>query len=318
MLVLLASQERNLFEERKIVSEAIFGLGGIPNGLAYPPVPENYIHKLNLQCLEDANYVFLLVGSEYGALSDRGVSYLHAVYAAAQAKRKPIVSLIYRGDKKPSFDMFDQKRLSGFIELLQSKQVYYWHDDASLRDAAERALEEVFEAHPSNGWVKAGSEVPISDSSLVDKLKEQVNLLSRKLASQKSTAEKLEPGEVFKDCEPLMLKYQCNAFREGRLRSLDDSIQIEFKQVFEYIGVSLLTPAAEPKVKLSITTPLMAAVLTKAKFAWPGCHAVSDIKIDPVSFDRIKLKLKKLNLIQFDKEGRWLLTPQGEQLVMSM
>ena len=318
MLVLLASLERNLFEERKIVSEAILGQGGIPNGLAYPSVPENYIHKLNLQCLDDANYVFLLVGSEYGAMSERGVSYLHAVYAAAQAKRKPIVSLVYRGDEKPSFDLFDQKRLTGFIDLLKSKQVYYWNDEVSLRDAAERALEEVFETHPSGGWVKAGSEVAQSDTSVIDKLKEQINLLSRKLASQKSSPAQIDAAEVFKDCEALMLKYQCNAFREGRLRQLDDSIQIEFKQLFEYIGVSLLSPSAESKVKVAITSPLMAAVLTKAKFAWPGCHAVSDIRIDPASFDRIKLKLKKLNLIQFDKEGRWQLTPKGEQLVLAM
>jgi hypothetical protein len=317
MLVLLGSLERNLFEERKIVSEAIFGQGGIPNGLAYPAVPENYIHKLNLQCLDDANYVLLLVGSEYGALSDRGVSYLHAVYAAAQAKQKPIVSLIYQGDKKPSFDLFDQKRLSGFIDLLHSKPVYYWHDKTSLRDAAERAVEEIFEAYPSNGWVKVGSD-DAYESGMIDKLKEQVSLLSRKLASQRTKETRVQPSDIFKNCEPLMLKYHCNAFREGRLRQLDGSIQIGFQQIFENIGASLLAPANESKVKLLITNPLTPEVLDKAKSTWPDCHAVSDIKIDQVSFDRIKLKLKKLHLIQFDRNGRWQLSIAGEQLMLTL
>lgn len=318
MLVMLASLERNLSEERKIVSEAIFGQGGIPTGLAYPSVPENYIHKLNLQCLDDSNYVLLLIGSEYGALSERGISYLHAVYASAQAKRKPVISLVYQGDNKPSFDMFDQKRLSGFVDLLKSQAIYYWSDDISLRDAAERALEDTFEAYPSEGWVRAGHESSGSENSVVDKLKDQISQLSRRLANQRPKTDVKSADEVFKDCDSLMLKYQCNAFREGRLRQLDDAIRIEYAQLFENVSVSLLTPSPESKVRTAISNPLMKDVLAKAQSAWPGCHAVSDIKIESDTFDRIKLKFKQLHLIQFDTNGRWQLTQDGEQLLMSM
>lgn len=71
MMVMLASLERLMTEERKAVHEAIIGQQAIPVGLAYPAIPANYIHKLNLQCIGDADYVLLVVGQEYGPVTDR-------------------------------------------------------------------------------------------------------------------------------------------------------------------------------------------------------------------------------------------------------
>ena len=119
-MIMVASLEREMHAARKTVFEAIFGMSGIPVGLAYPLTPANYLLKLNQQCITDADYLLLIIGEEYGALSDKGVGYLHATYASALAQRKPIVSLIYQGRQKLShLDEFDQKRLAGFIQQLQ-------------------------------------------------------------------------------------------------------------------------------------------------------------------------------------------------------
>jgi hypothetical protein len=320
MMVMVASLERDLLEERKVLQEAIVGQNALPVGLAYPAFPANYIYKLNTQCISDADYVCLLIGTEYGALTDKGVGYIHATYAAAQAARKPIVSLIYSGEQHSSNDKFDQKRLEGLIELLKSGTVYYWHDEDSLRDSAEIALEHVFESYPSLGWIKADLQplVPSSsqdDHSLIQKLRSQVSQLKQKLhlVNEEETTDDVSfAGES----KPWNASYQCNAFREGRLKQVEDVVPLSIEVIFEWLSPTLLSPTTEGRLRAVISSKLNQTALAKAQATWKGCHAVSDIKITQNSIDDLKMRLRSLNVIAFDSHGRWFLTPAGERIAL--
>jgi hypothetical protein len=320
MMVMVASLERHLQEERKILNEAIVGQQGLPVGLAYPAIPANYIFKLNLQCISDADYVVLLLGSEYGALTDKGVGYIHATYAAAQAARKPIISLIYNGAEKSISDSFDQKRLQGLVDLLKPGIVYYWNNADSLRDCAERALEQVFETYPSVGWIKADlqplvPEISQDEQSLIHKLKSQVSQLKRKLHSTGSS-EQDEDIALSKDSKPWTVNYQCNAFREGRLKQFEGHVNLTIPQIFEWLSPSLLSPVTEARLRAVISSKLHDSVLKKAQATWKGCHAVSDVKVEQNSFDELKMRLRSLNVISFDSHGRWQLTQGGEKIAL--
>ena len=322
MMVMVASLERHLSEERKILTEAIAGQNSIPVGLAYPPIPANYIYKLNQQALNDADYVVLLIGSEYGALTDKGVGYVHATFAAAQAARKPILSLIYEGEATQPTDNFDEKRLKGFVDQLKTGCVFYWHDDDSLRDSAERGLEFIFEHHPSTGWIKADlqplvSSVSADDQSLIQKLKTQVQHLTQKVQSLPGHS-KAEKVDFSKDQRLLTLKYQCNAFREGRLKQLDGQLGLPLKTLFDWLAPTLLSPVTEARLRAVIAIRIQEAVLAEAKSRWPGSHAVSDIKVQQSSFDELKIRLRALNAVAFDDHGRWFLTPSGEHTALAL
>jgi len=320
MMVMVASLERHLEDERKIVHEAILGQGALPVGLAYPAIPANYIHKLNLQCISDADYVLVLVGSEYGALTEKGVGYIHAIFAAAQAARKPVISLIYTGDVERATDEFDQKRLKGLVDLLRSGIVYYWDSDDSLRDGAERGLENVFETYPSVGWIKADLQPLIpefvpDDNNIIHKLKNQVSQLKHKL--QLFHAEESTPALDFEsDGNPWDVSYHCNAFREGRLKQFDGIISLSLPEVFEWTSASLLSPVTETRLRAVIASRLHDKVLFKAQSSWSGCHAISDVKIDQLSFDDLKVRFRSLGLISFDSHGRWQLTQGGERVAL--
>jgi hypothetical protein len=320
MMVMIASLERGLTEQRKVLQEAILGQNALPVGLAYPAIPANYIYKLNTQCIADADYVLMLIGTEYGALTDKGVGYIHATYAAAQAARKPIVSLIYSGEKRALDDKFDAKRLEGLIDLLKSGTVYYWHDQDSLRDSAEIALEQVFEAYPSVGWIKADLQplVPNTssdDQSLIQKLRTQVTQLKQKLhiVNVEANVDEVSLGS---DSKPWHADYQCNAFREGRLKQVDDSVELSLELIFEWLSPSLLSPTTEARLRAVISGKINPTVLAKAQATWRGCHAVSDIKVSQNSIDDLKLRLRALNVIAFDGHGRWQLTPAGERIAL--
>lgn len=320
MMVMVASLERHLEEERKILTEAIIGQNGLPVGLAYPPIPANYIYKLNMQCISDADYVMLLIGTEYGALSDQGVGLLHATYAAAQAARKPIVSLVYKGENWHSTDQFDKKRLQGFVDQVKTGCVYYWHDWDSLRDNAEQALEYIYETYPSVGWVKADLQplIPVSseeDQNLIQKLKTQVSHLKHKI-QRLSTDESVAEVSFEKDQSPWLVQYQCNAFREGRLKQVNGTLSFNLTDAFEWLSASLLSPMTEAKLKAVISGKIHNAVLANAQATWHGCHAVSDIKISQGSFDDLKKRFRALSIITFDPHGRWQLTQAGEQVAL--
>lgn len=322
MMVMVASLERHLQAERKTLSEAIIGQNAVPVGLAYPSIPANYIYKLNLHCLNDADYVVLLIGDEYGALTDRGVGYLHATYAAAQAARKPILSLIFNGTITRKTDSFDRKRLQGLIEQLKTGMVYYWHDEDSLRDSAEIGLEYIFERYPAVGWVKAdvqqsAPDLNRDDQNLIQKLKTQVQQLKNKVQSDPKDSAS-DDIDFSKDQHDWKVRYHCNAFREGKLKQLEGELSFPLREVFDWLSPTMMSPVTESRLRVVISGRIQSAVLANARTYWAGSHAVSDIKIQQASFDDLKLRLKALSVIAFDQQGRWYLTPAGEQAALQV
>jgi len=320
MMVMVAALERNQETERKVVQEAIHGQGGVPLGLPYPAMPTNYIHKLNLQCMADADYVLLLIGTEYGPLTERGVGYIHTLYAAAQSTRKPVLSLIYSGERDAAVDRFEQKRLDGLVSSLKSGLIYYWQDADSLRDGIELGLENMFETYPSLGWVKAEiqplfHEINPQNDKLVRQLRQQISQLERKLKVVKSKDAPLAHS-FSDDHRPWQVGYQCNAFREGRLKPFDGVLTLDLAEVFQWASATLLSPTTETRLRALMASRLHERVLHSAKKAWSGSHAVSDIRIDQASFDEFKTRLRGLGLISFDQHGRWQLTANGEVMAL--
>ncbi|WP_320824371.1 DUF4062 domain-containing protein [Reinekea sp.] len=320
MMVMVAALERDQEAERKVVQEAIVGQGGVSVGMPYPAIPTNYIHKLNLHCMADADYVLLLIGTEYGPLTERGVGYIHTIYAAAQAARKPVLSLIYSGERSVHIDRFEQKRLDGLISSLKNGLIYYWHDADSLRDGIELGLENLFETYPSLGWVKADMQ-PLyqamnpQDDKLIWQLRQRISQLEQRLKALKSADTPLVPSFV-DDNSPWQARYQCNAFREGRLKPFDGVLTLDLSEVFQWASATLLSPTTETRVRALVASRLHDRVLHSAKKAWSGSHAVSDIRIDQPSFDEFKTRLRALGLISFDYHGRWQLTGEGEVIAL--
>ncbi|MFQ3229280.1 DUF4062 domain-containing protein [Reinekea sp.] len=320
MMVMVASLERHLETERKIIYEAIVGQSGIPVGLSFPSMPANYLLKLNNQCLNDADYLFILIGKEYGPITEKGTSNLHQVYATAQAMRKPIVSFVYNGSRTIETDQFDQKRREGFISSLKTGSIFYWSNGDELRDAVERGLELAQENHPSVGWVKIDQMTNTSDSKRVDhdiigKLKSQIDQLKRRI--EKVAHSSSGPSLDFDvEAGPWLAKFNCNAFREGRLKQFSGELNYDIRDVFDWLSAALLSPITEARIQTLLAGKLQADVLIEAKKQWKGSHAVSDVKIGQDSLDALKKRLRLIGAIDFDGNGRWRLTQAAETLAL--
>lgn len=316
VMVMVASFERHLEAERKVIYEAIVGQQGFPVGISFPSMPANYLLKLNAQCLADADYLFLLLGKEYGPVTEKGTSHLHQIYAAAQAARKPIVSFIYQGEHLLKVDPFDQKRREGFIATLTKGDAFFWSNDDELRDAIERGLELVQEKHPSFGWVKA-HEANLAepskkiDNDIIGKLKAQIDQLKTRI--EKATSPFQHKALDFDvDQSPWQAEYSCNAFREGRLKQFTGTLSYDINEVFDWLSAALLSPISEVRIQALLARNIHTDVLNVAKSTWKGCHAVSDVKVDQVCVDKLKKRLRLMGIVDFDDNGRWRLTRAAE------
>lgn len=317
VMVKVASLERQMEAKRQIIYEAVIALGGIPVGLPFPALPANYLLKLNQQCLADADYLFLLVGSEYGAITEKGISYLHQTYASAKAMRKPVVAFVYKGSDIASNDPLDARRLQGFRASLSTETVYYWSNEEELRDAVERGFEHITEQHPASGWSKSDLDIRMPDSyhqetDLIAKLKQQVGHLKSRL-EQHLHGSSQASLDFTKDPRPWVFHYSCNAFREGRLRQMNGEHSIAIDEVYLWLSGPLLSPLTESRVVSIISGRLHAHIMKQVKSQWHGSHAISDIKIAHDSVDILKKRLKAMQAIDLDPHGRWYLTPAGEQ-----
>lgn len=315
-LVMVASLERHLLKERNALYEALMAQGSVPTGLPIPPVSANYLWKLNQLAINDADYIFLLVGSEYGPLSEQGVGYLHQAYAAARAKQKTVVALIYTGDAKPSAGGLDKTRLSELVSQLKTGVYFDWHNEETLRDAAERAMEYVLEVYPTPGWQRGqGGLGKLDHSEELDVLRGQLDQLRRELEAGRATEivdlSMLEDKTAYWHTE-----FSCKAFREGQLKVLSGELNVSWKTVFSWLAAPLLTPISENKVYTLLSDYLQPLALRETQQRWRGCHAVADVKPDRSAFDRLKLQLRSMALIRFDDQGRWRLTEIGESTAM--
>lgn len=320
-MVMIGSLQRHLEAELRVLHEAVVGQRAIPVGLSYPTLPANYIHKLNLQTLADADYLMLLIGTEYGAVSDKGVGFLHTLYAAAQVVKKPVISLVFNGQSNRSVDELDRKRLDGFLALLDPEFIYPWQDQDSLRDAAERGLENVIERFPFAGWQRApaseDSQQSTGNGSIeMQTLRDEIAMLQTKLRDVSQAPQGKLP-DLKSEWGLWKGKYQFNAFREGRLKLFDGAQFITGEELFRWLAPSLMSGVSESKVRSVVVRNIQPGVLKEAKRLWPGSHAVSDIRLLDESIDSLKISLRSLGLIQFDPKGRWMITQLGEELALS-
>lgn len=312
-LVMVASLERHLLKERNALYEALVAQGSVPTGLPIPAVSANYLWKLNALAIADADYIFLLIGSEYGPLSEQGVGYLHQAYAAGRAKHKTVVALIYNGDIKPTSGVLDQTRLSELVAQLKSGIYYEWHNEETLRDAAERAMEYVLETYPTDGWQRSTSKS--AHSKELEALRAQLAQVRRELEAERAT-EILDLSMLEDKTAHWHTEFSCKAFREGQLKVLSGQLNVPWKTVFGWLAAPLLTPISESKVYTLLGDHLQPLALRDVQTHCRGCHAVADVKPDRAAFDQLKLQLRSMALIRFDGQGRWRLTEVGETTAM--
>lgn len=307
--VLIVNSQVDLAAERRAVEETLVGLGAFVSGFSFPRQTDNYLLKLNQLCLADADYVVIITNQQYAPTSAAGVSYVHQLYAAALAKKIPVLSLIYKGIEKTVLNDHDSRLLQEFVSQLKEGYYFEWHNIDGLRHAAERGFEKLIDKHKVKGWHRA-TGVVTPDSKAILALENQIALLKEALAQERGKkADPLSETEVEID-------YQCKAFYGGTMKNLTGNARWSWSRVFLAVAPEMMEQTKENRIRSLLQEQLLEAEKPALNKRLPQAHAFVDLRISTAMFNAIKVNLRAQNLIEVN-QSQWKLTPIGEHRLLS-
>lgn len=240
--VMVICSQVELEQERRAVEESLVALGAFISGFSFPRLTDNYLLKLNQLCLADADYVIIITNRQYSPSSAAGVGYVHQLYAAALAKKIPVLSLVYKGMEKSIVNEEDARKQQEFVTQLKDGFYYEWHNVDGLRHATERGYEKLSENHKARGWHR-NENVISADAKVVNSLKNQISLLKDALEKERNKGSKhVADGDVEID-------YQCKAFYGGTMKNLTGTLRWSWNRVFLAVAPQMMEETKENSIK---------------------------------------------------------------------
>jgi len=307
--VMVISSQVELEAERRAVEESLVAQGAFVSGFSFPRQTDNYLLKLNQLCLAAVDYVVILTNRQYSPSSAAGVGYVHQLYAAAVAKKIPILSLIYKGMDKSIINEDDTRKLKEFVSLLKEGDYYEWHNLDGLRHATERGYEKLIENHKARGWHR-NENVVSADTKVINSLKNQISLLQDALEKERSN-QSTEASDV-----KITLDYQCKAFYGGTMKNITGTVSWLWNSVFLAVAPQLMEDTKESTIKIALQEQLLESEKIHLEKKVPQAHAFVDLRISTSTFNAIKVNLRAQSLV-IVKQGKWKLTPLGEHRLLS-
>lgn len=126
----ISSTFLDLKEERKAVMEVISSLNQIPVAYEFFPASNESTFSIAKDFIDSCDYIIMIIGTKYGAISTEGVSYVETEYNYAISKNKPVLPFIY--DVEDAIPI--QKSMRDFQKRIIDRQfVSFWTNTNELK-----------------------------------------------------------------------------------------------------------------------------------------------------------------------------------------
>ncbi len=103
------------------------------------------------RCIDNCDYVVMVIGDSYGKLHKTGVSQLHLSYIHAESKKKPMCILIKSHQDKSQVD----RKLQDFIGMVAIKSgdiIHYYNDSLDIKRFFEPIHSKLIQENNLTGW----------------------------------------------------------------------------------------------------------------------------------------------------------------------
>ncbi len=312
-----------LYTERAVLSQALISHGFFPWELEQRTSESMAIARRQI---DEADYVILMLGNEYGELSSAGISYMHLEYIYAVSKQKPLM-IIMRGDmlKDGYFDQHvqvkDQQKLHEFLLQLQDeqKQICYFNHIKDLEQIVRSNMMMMLEIFPSEGWVRPHH---------VQALKDEIESLKQQLYQAKKDNEFAKKAQIdylsldiskVSMNETLSIEYAMQAYQDGNLKDISAVRNIRWIELLALFAQPFSQPAPEENFVKIINHYLSETALQDAVKQMPRAHAVSKIQVNSQVLHQLKQQFKHQRWFEpttSDERQRmlWKMTDKGAKL----
>jgi hypothetical protein len=297
-------------------------------------LPQAALH--GRQCIEACDYAVVVIGDNYGATHNTGVSQMHLSYLSAKAKLKPMLILI----KTHQEDTNVSRHLQDFTRLVeqQASNIYYYDDSTNIDQLLTYAYNDMIERYPATGWVRANAVVDTQTSANASSQSTRISstalssiITSSPSSSYRSTAAKRAhndaPAEVNFDSitQPLTLtdtfdfQYSAQAYEGGNLTDVTMGLSCQWQEILQAL-IKIPVAFSSYGLQSSINRLITSKAERDIKQRMPDVHAVSRCQIAQNDLVKLQRFLVAANWIQLTASGArssqelWKLTFYAKKL----
>ena len=295
--VFITTSGKEMQPERMVVSQTLMGMGFFSWGLEQrTPLSTAFARRQ----IDDCDYVFLLLGSQYGEQSVSGVSYLQLEYIYAVTKQKPIIVFMHENPESREEALQESKkelkdRFYEFRHQLQKEveQVITYRTLRDLEMSMRSYMPQMLERYPVSGWVRPQSIQTLQDE--IDKLKSQLNQAKAQPATADVDPFLSLPRVTMNDL--VSFDYRMHAYQDGNFKELNPIREMTWADVLKILAQEFHQAVPEEYFSKVLNQYLNETGLEDAQKQMPRAHAVSRCQINVRSLHLIKQQMRQNNWI---------------------
>ncbi len=234
------------------------------------------------RCIDDCDYLFMLVGDSYGKLHNTGVSQLHLSYIYAKTKAKPIVIFLKSHNKNSQIKLTRQYQdFTLMVEKQNPNSIYYYDENIQVKEFLAPIYQKLITEHKKAGWKKSLlNESPSLHSFRNNKSKQPVKVSTPPVLSTQPPRSSLFDIDksVNLDVE-IMVNFTAHAYQESNLKDVTLMASLTWRQV-----LTLIADAVNP-MYLAVFQRAVNSVIEKTaldivqKQVSKNVHAVSRVQV---------------------------------------
>lgn len=294
-LVYICTDPADTSESLYTLNRAIFQLGGVPSMHYFTADAGDYDWPLIRRCIDECDYVVLLVGDTYGSQSPTGESYIHREAVYAQSKKKQIFAFLKNANLN-SLPAQDVQRLKSLHRLMMGGVFKYWNHNEDLFLLARQVLR----------------------SHLKPTLAQKVQNTHKRIALPDTKTQAAMVDSLF-DMDGYAMRFSGKVFAHGNCHSVERNVVLTWDKTFISIGSMMTSPVTEERMRGVMEDYVAEQYREEFMDSIEDAHALADVRSNDLEFQRLKAYLKGAGVIenvaseQSGLRNYWQLTSSGEK-----
>lgn len=239
---------------------------------------DNESSNYSRRCIDNCDYLIMVVGDSYGRLSQTGVSQVHLSYIYAKTKSKPILIFLKLHNDTDNLS----RQLKDLIEVIENQNsgsIYYYDDDINVQEFLEPVYRKFIRENKQPGWKK-------------------LTLKSYKNKQEKPTESPILPKQKKIDAVDLnfkiMINFTTHAYKEGNLKNVSLMAPLTWKQVLELIDKSMYVLAFQRAINDLINDKALKIAQNSISI---NIHAVAQTKVSKADIKWMISQMVQFNWI---------------------
>lgn len=274
--------------------KAVVQAGAVPVMNHFAGGQDEYDWPLYRQIIDRCDGFAILVANTYGQLAPTGESYIHREAVYAKSKSKPILAFLKnaRLDHMPNHEL---QRLKTLHKLMMKETFKYWTEVADLLNSAQTLVREKF---PKNSLDAAAMAAAIPKTQAA------------------FSAEVVARFDAMKNWP---MRFSAKVFAHGNCQEVQRQVEMDWQNTFLSLAPLLTSPVSEERMKSLLENYVLENFKGQFQRQVADAHAVADMRVHDMEFQKLKAYLKGLGLIENVASpgtvlrAYWQLTPEGEK-----